>query len=195
MRPAGHLSPDQFLAAAEGSLEQARHIQACASCRGELQELRRVLERTSVVPVPEPSPLFWDHLSSRVRDAVAMETAPVARPRPFTRGTLAALGAAIAILTIGVGVTMRTAEPARSAVAASHEPVSKDTAEFGDLGDDAAWLILGDVASQLDWDEATEAGLLTMPGAADRALASMSEEEQEQVVKVLESELQKGKPL
>jgi hypothetical protein len=192
---AGHPSPDQLLAAAEGSLEQASHIESCSSCRSEVQELRRALARISQVPVPEPSPLFWDHLSSRIREAITVEPAPIPSRRPFMLATLGALAGAIAIITIGVAVTMRTAQPVHPMVAASHEAVSQDTTELAEVGDDSTWVVLGDIASQLDWEQASEAGLLALPGSADRALSEMSEEEQQQVVKVLESELQKAKQL
>ena len=38
-------------------------------------ELRGAIEAAAEVSVPEPSPLFWNHLSERVRTAVAEEHA------------------------------------------------------------------------------------------------------------------------
>ncbi len=60
--------------------------------------------------MPEPSPLFWDHLSARVRTAVAED---VERPAPWTRvlnarvlaGSLGLIGAAA---VLAMAVSMRT---------------------------------------------------------------------------------------
>jgi len=68
-----HLQPDDFTAALEhsASSEIANHLSACAACRDELASLRDVWEAVATAPVPEPSPLFWDHFSARVREATA----------------------------------------------------------------------------------------------------------------------------
>lgn len=75
-----HLSPEELLALAEshGPVD-AGHASRCDTCRREAESLRAVVWRVRSVPVPEPSPLFWDHLSLRIRDAVAHE-GPVRRP-------------------------------------------------------------------------------------------------------------------
>ena len=54
---------------------------------------------------------------------------------------------------------------------------------------------MGDLASQIEWDDATEAGLIAAPGSAEQALGQMSEDEQRQVVELLQLELQKSKSL
>ncbi len=74
-----HLNADQLIDLAEDAREEssAPHLQSCAVCRQQLMELRAMMTTVAEVDVPEPSPLFWDHLSSRVSDAVAAE--PVRR--------------------------------------------------------------------------------------------------------------------
>ena len=73
-----HLSRDERLLALEGGLEAPRqaHLASCRSCRTDVDALGRVLARVRAVDVPEPSPLFWDHLAARVGDAIAREPAP-----------------------------------------------------------------------------------------------------------------------
>src|SRR5262245_25481785 len=71
-----HLSPEQLLDLAEGADAGAEsHLQACEACRQQVASLRLTMAAVSDVAVPEPSPLFWEHLSTRVRDATAQEPA------------------------------------------------------------------------------------------------------------------------
>jgi hypothetical protein len=75
-----HLSPEEWVAAADGTLESSReaHASDCAACRLEIARVREMLGRVAEAEVPEPSPLFWDHFSMRVRLATRHE--PVRRP-------------------------------------------------------------------------------------------------------------------
>src|SRR3984893_7570781 len=70
-----HLSPQDLIDLAEGFRDEwsAPHLRGCGTCQRELAELRRVMSVVAEVAVPEPSPLFWDHLSRRVREAVAAD--------------------------------------------------------------------------------------------------------------------------
>src|SRR5262245_42338601 len=76
-----HLSGDEFVDLVEGIGADADflHLESCDRCRGQLADLRAaraMAAEKAVVDVPEPSPLFWDHFSARVREAVASEPAP-----------------------------------------------------------------------------------------------------------------------
>jgi hypothetical protein len=192
-----HLSSDQILDSAEGRGEQLAHLETCPACRTRVEELRQVLALAATDDVPEPSPLFWNHFSERVREAVAAEPVPQpARPR-FSFARTASLAAALAIIIIGVAVTLRTAQPVNSVVPA---PVGlSDVADVSGnppLSDeDATWAVIGELASQLNWEDATEAGLTTGPDVAERAIAQMSDEEQREVVELLQSELRKANRL
>jgi hypothetical protein len=68
-----HLRVADFIDIAEGTRSEASapHLAECASCRSKLTELRATMAAAKDVDVPEPSPLFWDHFSQRVHDAVA----------------------------------------------------------------------------------------------------------------------------
>ena len=72
-----HLSPDHLIDLAEGTRPEssAPHLESCEACRRQLADMRAMMSAASEVAVPEPSPLFWDHLSERVRQAVALEAA------------------------------------------------------------------------------------------------------------------------
>ena len=76
-----HLAPEQFVDIADGVLAEssgdvAPHLAACAACRQQLADVRAMMAEAVDVEVPEPSPLFWEQLSSRVRAAVAEEAPP-----------------------------------------------------------------------------------------------------------------------
>src|SRR5262245_46229042 len=71
-----HLTPSEFIDAAEDALAAARaaHLDACADCRAQAANLTAALRQADAGEIPEPSPLFWNHLSARVREAVATES-------------------------------------------------------------------------------------------------------------------------
>src|SRR5215208_4850297 len=68
-----HLSQDQLLDVADGTraAHEFPHVESCAICARQLADLRSAIGAVAEVAVPEPSPLFWDHLSARIRTAVA----------------------------------------------------------------------------------------------------------------------------
>lgn len=70
-----HLSPEQFVDALDGTASSGvlQHAESCASCRAQLIELKAIAQMAEEVEVPEPSALYWDHLSARVRTAVDTE--------------------------------------------------------------------------------------------------------------------------
>jgi anti-sigma factor RsiW len=72
-----HLNAHELVDLAEGARPEssAPHLAACERCRAELADLRAMRSAVADVEVPAPSPLFWDHFSQRVHDAVAAEEA------------------------------------------------------------------------------------------------------------------------
>ena len=75
-----HLSPQEFVESLDGVLGTDRldHLHACAECRADLDRLRSVVVEVQAAEMPEPSPLFWNHFSERVRQATAAAPTPVA---------------------------------------------------------------------------------------------------------------------
>jgi hypothetical protein len=211
-----HLSRDEMLAAldsasrAQGDLARSAHLSSCDICRERVNALQEVIARISHVEVPEPSPLFWDHLSERVREAVTVEHA--SRPSRLaafawirrgsgtpSRSTWAAsLVAVVAVVAVALVITQRTGQPIPQSINAEMAPAdftSSDLSALGSAQDDPTWALMGDLASQVEWDSASEAGFVVTPGSAERALGGMSREEQQTVVELLEQEIQKLKRL
>jgi hypothetical protein len=79
-----HLSPELLIDLAEGTRPEssAGHLAECGECRQQLADLREMMAVAVSAEMPEPSPLFWDHLSARVRTAVAED---VEHPASWTR--------------------------------------------------------------------------------------------------------------
>lgn len=79
-----HLRSQEFVDALDGALapDRLEHLDGCGACRAELAAMQSVM--IDVRPaggVPDPSPLFWDHFSERVRQATAAD--PVPDPAPW----------------------------------------------------------------------------------------------------------------
>src|SRR5262245_24945330 len=199
-----HLSPEVLLDLAEGTQPEraVSHLATCERCQRRLAELREALAAARMAhEVPEPSPLFWDHLSARVRDAVA---ADVAAPRPWTAGWAswprsAWIGSVVGLVfVLGVWQQIRLDRQVRDrngqvdfagpsqvrfADAGSGAQASTE-GSFGFVADLAEGL-----AENLDWE--TEAGLTTRVGAIDGAMNELSSEERTELSRLLNEALAK----
>jgi hypothetical protein len=76
-----HLTPEELVDSLDRAISPARqaHVDSCPACRAERVRLDAVVRNVAAVEVPEPSPLFWDHLSGRIREIVAREPLPETR--------------------------------------------------------------------------------------------------------------------
>jgi hypothetical protein len=192
-----HLSPSELVDFAEGTLTPARaaHAETCEACGAAAGNLRETLARAAGASpdVPEPSPLFWDHLSARVRDGIASET-PAARGSSWhglrALAPLAALGIVVAVLS----VTMKprdAAVPVREATTAG-AVADHELEPMIDANSSEAWDVLTAAAADLEWDEAHEAGMSVPPAAVDRAVQRLSAAEMNELGRLLQSELRRG---
>lgn len=187
-----HLAPEILLDIAEGTCaeQETPHLATCPGCRQQLAELRKTLETVSAtagVPVPEPSPLFWDRLSERVRHAVAAEGTP---QRRFWLGTwswstvvpaAAVAVVVIALVTFGPSRTPPPLEPATGAISfAELEAASDPSLE-----------LVADLAADIDWTSGDEAGFVGEVGSADRIVDALSEEERQELQRLLNDALVK----
>lgn len=180
-----HLSPEILIDVAEGTRPESGvpHLRTCAFCREQVAELRQTLA-TIAVEVPEPSPLFWDHLSARVREATAAEAAR-SRSRwsvqrlPWRLAT--AVGAAV--IVIAVSFTMKTTPERATVPFDTVAPVGGAGIEA--VADDPSLSLLADLAGDLDWDAAAEAGMTMVVGAADGALMELSGAERVELQRLL----------
>src|SRR4051812_25341843 len=100
-----HLQPGEFVDLAEGTrtASSAPHLAGCEACRQQLAELKAMMSAASDVAVPEPSPLFWEHFSARVREAVEEDGVPARSFWTWPRVAMP-LAAAMAALVLAVAL-------------------------------------------------------------------------------------------
>lgn len=109
-----HLTAEQFVDAIEARVDLPRavsaHLAGCEACRAEQARLTEALGDARAVSMPEPSPLFWDHLSRRVRAATSDEAVPrvTAIDRLWRRGWRPLATVAIAACALTLVAVMRS---------------------------------------------------------------------------------------
>lgn len=193
-----HLSREELIDSLEGSLPLAReaHLDACPTCRGERTSLEQVLQRVASVEVPEPSPLFWEHFSDRVRDAAA-------RQQPVPAGTSWdawawprwVVGAATLVLCVTLGwVGWRDYGRAhfidKGTVRLVHEGVPEGTDPgLALMVSDEDWNLVMSMAEDVTIDDADEPGMAIRPGATDRAFTDLSSEQRSELARLLTAEM------
>jgi hypothetical protein len=196
-----HLSPSEFVDLAEDTLAPARaaHVETCEHCRAQADVVRAALRETMAVDVPEPSPLFWEHLQARVREGVEH---PPRRSRWEWTGIhgFAPLPAAIAIV-LAAGLAMygggKLAREARPAVGEVRDYAAAPAGAITDQGvtpvlepdDSAVWAVLTAAAQDLGLEDAQDVGMHVPPATIDRAVQGMSPDELNELGRLLQSEL------
>jgi hypothetical protein len=187
-----HLQPDELVDLAEGTRTESSvpHLAACAACRHQLAELKAMMSAAADVAVPEPSPLFWDHFSARVREAVAAEGGP---RRPFWSWPRLAMPMAVAAIA---GVILAVASytgpdtrPGPPAVAPTPAVASIELlSDPQSPGDDTALTLVAELSSDMDLDGAREAGLAG-GGSAEHAVTHLDGGELRELRRLLQEEL------
>jgi hypothetical protein len=210
-----HLSPEELIDLVEGARAEADapHLQSCEVCRHQVAALRTTMSAVADADLPEPSPLFWDHLSQRVREAVAAEEG---RPSRFggwrwgraLPGALGALSgassgassgswrawaaagvAASVVIAIYVTAPPTSMHPsgARDGAAAAAAPLEP----FG-AADDPSLALFADLTEQMDPLSITDAGWSSRVGAVDEVVASLTAAECLELQRLLKEELAKS---
>jgi hypothetical protein len=192
-----HLSPEQLvdLVEAAASADQVVHAASCETCRTQADALREVLRQAASDTVPEPSPLFWEHLAARVGAAVRQEPAPRAAWTIWTSRWAPMTAVAVLVLAIGFGTSMwkglHQGVPVTADPPASEGAVSAPAATDEDFPsqDDPSWNLLAELSADVVFDDEISAELLEVPGLADRALQQLTEPERAELAKILREEL------
>ena len=186
-----HLSPQEFVEAIEHGLGGARahHLDACGDCQRGVLELRALMhEATSGADVPEPSPLFWEHFSARVRTATSVEAGPGRRPGWLSgwRAVLAVGGLAGAVaLALVVQSPYSRRAPSPQAIVASNG-VAPSAAE--PALEDGSWDFIVLLASDLSADDLHRMAP-PVPGGADSLASNLTAEQQKELVRLLKAEM------
>lgn len=174
-----HLTSDQLVDALDGVLEAApqAHLDACPPCQQQVAELGAVLSTTRGVDMPEPSPLYWQHLSDRVRTAIDAEPVASGGWGSWLRWPVLAPIAALALVVMALAVALpkQPAPPADVAV----------ITDLPDASGDESFALVADLVGEMDWDTAMSAGLAVEPGAAELAVLELTASEQQELTRLL----------
>ena len=193
-----HLTEIELVDYADGVVPPARiaHLDACEPCRARAEMLVAMTRDARQHEVPEPSPLFWEHLPARVRDAVRHEE-PASRglrwhAPAWTAAALVALAAAAAVRVDApffrfIPPPATDARPAGTA--ASTVVPAPDAGGMDTLENDAEWALVRATADDLQWDSAHEAALAVQPGAADVIELELSPAEREELHRLIAREM------
>jgi anti-sigma factor RsiW len=188
-----HLAPDELIDGVDGTLAPGRrgHLDACAACRHELASLRALLHDVRTAPVPEPSPLFWDRLSVRVRQAIDEDSASTPAGRWFTWPVLAPVAAlALVVLALVTSVSDRSIVAVSSADDVVTSDLGADSGTAAEIEDQ--WAVLAELVADLDLESANAEGIVAPLGAADAAVWRLSTLEQQELARLLREELRAG---
>lgn len=187
----------------DGTLPAARaaHLERCPDCRARWEELRATFELASSVEVPEPSPLFWDRLSARVREAIDTEgeRAHLIGAIAWWRRPAVALAAAVVAFLAAGGALWRkavTPEPpggasGARAVSAVAGAARTGGAEVGAEADESEidWAVVLAVAGESD-EEINDLDVLVDETILEEAvLELLSPAEQQALAHLIEAEL------
>jgi hypothetical protein len=195
-----HLTPEELIDVAEGTRAEATvpHLQRCDVCRHQIVTLRATMSAAAEVEVPEPSPLFWDHMSQRVREAVAAGESPEtmfpgprwALPGSWRAWAMAGVAAAVMIsIYVTAPRTLTPGSGARDGVVAS-APLEP----FG-AADDPSLALFADLTEQMDSEAMTESGWSSpvgTVGTVDQLVANLTDDERLELQRLLNEELAKS---
>jgi len=196
-----HLRAEELVDIAEGTREEssAPHLASCGACRAQLADLRRTMTAAAEVGVPEPSPLFWDQLSQRVREAVASDAAgargwrSVLQAWSWSRAATPLWGLAAAaviafVLAKALAPAPRGAASPGSGTSAARSNAANDAS--GDLSIDADPLlaIVTSLASAMDFDAGA---VLEDSATAEHAVTQLSDAELRELQRLLQDVLQR----
>jgi len=185
-----HLSPEEFVDALDGAgaARVSAHLAECEACRTELSEMRAVVDGAETLEAAEPSPLFWDHFSARVKEATARETASM--PGGWSWGAFAWKPAAailVAAAALVIGLNMRPAAPAGDPGFLVADGKA-DVAPVPLLEDDGTWSLMTALAADMEWDQVSEA-VSPVAGTSDVLIEALTPSQREALARLLEKEM------
>ena len=188
-----HLSEAEIVDLVEGrpGVGPARHAETCDACRARADALRAVLASARCDEVPEPSPVFWDHLSARISNAI-QEEPTAARWIRLAGAARWRLAAAAAAVVLAAGLTWQLFSPSDEVAAPAPEQARAQSQPDPDVdGFVDAWEALETVAQDLDWEDAQSIGIAARPGSAEPLVGDLTDDERSELVRLIEEEIKR----
>lgn len=198
-----HLSPEEVVDLVDNrrpllDAGRAAHARDCESCRQQVRELREIVREAGDLTVPEPSPLYWEHASKRVAEAVSAD-ARSRRAHWWDRVSLAPLTTAVTTATIVLGVVLAVSflrglsdRPTVGSVdgASGGDDATRRVAPAVDAGSNepADWVLLLTMTDTIDWADGDVELWLVGPEAISRAVFELNPDERQVLAELLEAE-------
>jgi hypothetical protein len=198
-----HLTDVEIVDFVEDALAPARaaHLETCDGCRRRAQDARDALARAIESDVPEPSPLYWERFSDRVRDGIRDTTPGAAGWRQWLdhAGLRWALSGAL-VLAVIAGAAWRVMAPTMSYPPASSQPAppeapsaapasAETTLHDVSVDADPAWAVVRTLADDVPWSDSVDVGLAARPDAADRVADTLTARERSELLQLLQAEI------
>lgn len=164
--------------------ERQSHLDTCPECATELATLRRLMDDVVAAgDVPEPSPLFWNHLSARVREAVDAEALPAASWWGGWRMLATVAG------VVGVVVLAAVLRPSpRGRIVPADVPANAaETAASDETS--AVWDMMASVAPSMAPETIDEAGWRPAPETTAAAIAALTNRQRQELMELLRAEM------
>lgn len=184
-----HLTPDELIDAMESLLTADRqaHLATCEHCQAELASLSDVLAEAKQTSVPEPSPLFWQHFSERVRTAIDDDGATGNNWLSWLRWQVVVPLGAVAMIVVSLTMALPKQNSVNATQFADEAVIAPDAPSPDN------WVMVANLVGDLDLDTAVAAGVVVQPGDAEEAVLQLTSEEQQELTRLLKAELTRAK--
>lgn len=174
-----HFTPEEFTDALDDVLEAGRelHLRECETCARELAAIREIARESKSLDAAEPSPLFWEHFTARVRRATEAE--PERRWWNVGWRPLGALATAVGAIALVLILKPAAPTDAPADELAQARPLTEP------FEDDGTWSLLVGLASELEAGDVRQA---TAPaaGTADLMIEELTGEQREALALLLQ---------
>jgi hypothetical protein len=194
-----HLRDTEFVDLLDDALgaDRLAHLKTCQACREKADSLTSTLAAVEERAVPEPSPLFWDHFSARVRSAIDEEPPPPSAWRQLVATRPVRWSAMVAVATLVLAIAVwRSGVPSRTpsagdAPTTASSPLRDIPAGQAseEIESDEAWALVRSMADELDADEIDAAGLGARPGSVEGVANGLSDVERTELAALIQSEI------
>jgi hypothetical protein len=184
-----HLTPQQFIEAMDDALGPGgrHHLQACDGCRRDLAELRALMSDVRATAMPEPSPLFWDHFSERVRKTASVQAIPAKSWWHGMTSPLATIGLVVAAVALVVVIQTEPVAPGVETRMAD-EQATGPIEQSGTGADDDALTFVAQVAANVRIEDLRQTTQPTAD-AADAAVEELTAQQRAALVRLLETKM------
>jgi hypothetical protein len=194
-----HLSDTEFTDLLDGRLPPSRaaHLEVCAACRDQAGAIRAAHDWLARETVPEPSPLYWEHMAARVGEAIRQPEDGPARTASgwLPRWAAWAGGAVCAILLLAIAWARLPAgsTPALPQASPDLAAIARAAADFREeMDNDPEWSVVRAAAADLEWEDIPAAGIAPTPGAAEMVILELNDDERAELARLLEEEMKRS---